>query len=96
MICSGDIERRAEELPYHLEALSETERLKVNLLRQDMFDELYKEETKMQLMSYWRFIGGYNLAASEYPTALNEHIEVSERGGLFLLAETFTYILYNL
>ncbi len=48
-----------------------------------MFDELYKEETKMQLMSYWRFIGGYHLAASDYPTALNAHIKVNERGGLF-------------
>ena len=41
-----------------------------------MFDELYQEETKMQLMAYWRFIGGYPLAAAEYVKALETHFKV--------------------
>ena len=48
----------------------------MNLLQQDMFDELYQEETKMQLMAYWRFIGGYPLAAAEYVKALETHFKV--------------------
>jgi hypothetical protein len=52
------------------------EQLKTTLLSQDMFSELYKESNKQQLMRYWRFIGGYSIAAEEYVRALKQFIQV--------------------
>ncbi|KAL3832682.1 hypothetical protein ACJMK2_024304 [Sinanodonta woodiana] len=70
-----NIERKSEELPYHLEMAEDREQLKTTLLSQDMFSELYKESNKQQLMRYWRFIGGYNIAAEEYVRALKQFIQ---------------------
>ena len=74
--CSEDIERRAEELPFHLEVIGNTERLKQCLVDKQMFDQLYKEDTKLQLMRYWRVAGGYPLAASESTKAIHKYIQV--------------------
>lgn len=71
--CS-DIERKSEELPYHLEMSDNKEQLKLTLLSQDMFDQMYNENNKQQLMKYWRFIGGYQIASSAYYDALKKYI----------------------
>jgi hypothetical protein len=41
-----------------------------------MFDQMYNENNKQQLMKYWRFIGGYQLASSAYYDALKKYIAV--------------------
>ena len=73
---SSDIERKAEELPYHLESSGNKEKLKQALLEQDMFNQMYKDNNKQQLMKYWRFIGGYELAATCYIKSLEKFISV--------------------
>jgi hypothetical protein len=52
------------------------EQLKLTLLSQDMFDQMYNENNKQQLMKYWRFIGGYQIASSAYYDALKKYIAV--------------------
>ena len=74
---STDVERKAEELPYHLLQIGDKESLKACLLEKAMFNHLYdNEETRNQLLSYWRYLGGYELAANEYTTALEKQLEV--------------------
>ncbi|XP_076089061.1 TPR repeat-containing protein DDB_G0287407-like isoform X2 [Mytilus galloprovincialis] len=69
-----DMERKAEELPYHLECSADKEKLKEVLLSQDMFKEMYKDNSKQQLMKYWRFIGGYQIASESYYDSLKRFI----------------------
>ncbi|CAC5362199.1 unnamed protein product [Mytilus coruscus] len=69
-----DMERKAEELPYHLESSADKEKLKEVLLSQDMFKEMYKDNSKQQLMKYWRFIGGYQIASKSYYDSLKRFI----------------------
>ncbi|VDI14102.1 Hypothetical predicted protein [Mytilus galloprovincialis] len=69
-----DMERKAEELPYHLECSADKEKLKEVLLSQDMFKEIYKDNSKQQLMKYWRFIGGYQIASESYYDSLKRFI----------------------
>ncbi|XP_063411273.1 TPR repeat-containing protein DDB_G0287407-like [Mytilus trossulus] len=69
-----DMERKAEELPYHLECSADKEKLKEVLLSQDMFKEMYKDNSKQQLMKYWRFIGGYQIASQSYYDSLKRFI----------------------
>ncbi|XP_077984627.1 uncharacterized protein LOC144439228 [Glandiceps talaboti] len=67
---SSDIERRAEEYPYHLDEIDDMKRLEHCLLEWPMFEMMYKEETKIELMRYWRLVGGYDVAAKMYGDAL--------------------------
>ena len=75
--CSKDIERKAEELPYQLEMADNKAKLKEVLVDQAMFNQLYSEGNKQELMKYWRFIGGYNIASQAYVTSLKEYLRVS-------------------
>ncbi|XP_077984631.1 TPR repeat-containing protein DDB_G0287407-like [Glandiceps talaboti] len=67
---SSDIERRAVEFPFHLETIDDMNRLEHCLLEWPMFETMYKEETKIELMRYWRLVGGYDVAAKMYGDAL--------------------------
>ena len=73
---SNDIERKAEELPYHLEMADEKAKLKETLTDFTMFNHMYLESNKQQLMKYWRFIGGYNIASQAYVVSLKEYLKV--------------------
>ena len=73
---SSDVERKAEELPYHLECANDKDNLKKVLLSQDMFEQMYTDNSKQQLMKYWRFIGGYQIASSAYYDSLKQYIKV--------------------
>ncbi|XP_064648188.1 TPR repeat-containing protein DDB_G0287407-like [Lineus longissimus] len=64
-----DVSRKSEELPYHLEQTGDIKRLQTCLLDKDIFDHLYREETRHELMRYWRSAGGYDLAATQYMVA---------------------------
>ena len=64
--CSSDIARKCAELPFQLQALDEKERMKQFLLQEPVFLELFREDTKLQLLSYWRFIGDYDVAGEAY------------------------------
>ncbi|XP_064618016.1 nephrocystin-3-like [Liolophura sinensis] len=66
----ADVERKAEELPHHCEAIGDLEGLKTCLLDMKVFKILYQESTKLQLMKYWQVIGGYEVAAEAYVNAL--------------------------
>ena len=66
----SDIERKAEELPYHLELLAEEERLRHCLLEWDVFNQLYNEEHSFDLLRYWQKCGGYESAAKLYVDSL--------------------------
>ena len=101
---STDVERKAEELPYHLLQIGDKESLKACLLEKAMFNHLYdNEETRNQLLSYWRYLGGYELAANEYTAALEKQLEVRTTflfHWLFCLSfygffKLFFYMLYN-
>lgn len=56
-------------MPYHLLELKDFEKLKSVLLDYQMFEQLYKEDTKVQLMMFWRELGGYKTAADSYVRA---------------------------
>ena len=70
------MERKSEELPYHIEKLGDTERLQSCLVDRAMFGQLYAEDRKLQLMAYWRNAGGYDVAAKLNVAALRKQIEV--------------------
>jgi hypothetical protein len=72
--CSRDIQRQADELPYHLEKLGARQQLEACLLRKDIFDELYTDDHKLQLMAYWRFAASYETAANGYINLLYEYL----------------------
>ncbi|XP_070552688.1 nephrocystin-3-like [Ptychodera flava] len=72
---STDTERRAEEFPYHLDTIDDMNRLQECLLEWPMFETMYKEETKIELMRYWRLVGGYDLAAKLYGDKLKQEME---------------------
>jgi hypothetical protein len=74
--CSRFIQRKADELPYHLEKLEDRDRLKQCLSHKDIFDELYTDDGKQQLMAYWHFAASYEVAAEEYMRVMNDHIQV--------------------
>ena len=71
------MERKAEELPYQLEKADDKEKLKDILVDQAMFNQLYQESNKQQLMKFWRFIGGYNIASMAYVKSLKEYLRVN-------------------
>jgi hypothetical protein len=49
-----------------LEHAGDIKRLQACLLDKDIFDQLYREDTRHELMRYWRNAGGYDLAATQY------------------------------
>ncbi|KAL8585818.1 hypothetical protein ACOMHN_065168 [Nucella lapillus] len=71
--CSS-IARKAEELPYHYIAVDNTDGLRRCLLERSMFEYLYTQTNKQQLMQYWIKAGGYPLAAASYQQALKDYI----------------------
>ena len=77
LVLSSDIERKAEELPYQLEMADNKEKLKEALTDLTVFRQMYQESNKQQLMKYWRFIGGYNIASQAYVKSLKDYIRVN-------------------
>ncbi|XP_065653579.1 TPR repeat-containing protein DDB_G0287407-like isoform X2 [Hydra vulgaris] len=65
-----DMDRKAEELPYHLEKLSDTNRLVQCLLEWPLFNRLYDEEFSIDLLRFWQKAGGYSVAAMMYKESL--------------------------
>jgi tetratricopeptide (TPR) repeat protein len=67
---SDDMDRRSEELPYHLERLLDHSRLAACLVEWQMFDRLFEEQYSVNLLHSWRKAGGYKAACSCYLKAL--------------------------
>ncbi|EDV28707.1 Telomerase protein component 1 [Trichoplax sp. H2] len=67
---ADNIDRKAEELPYHLEKLDDPNRLARCLLDWPVFMKLSKEENNSNLLKFWSMIGGYDVAAHWYEKAL--------------------------
>jgi hypothetical protein len=65
-----DMDRKAEELPYHLEQLLDTNRLIRCLLEWPVFDRLYSEDFSIDLLGSWQKAGGYSVAAAMYKESL--------------------------
>ena len=70
------MDRKSEELPYHLEKLNDNNRLQRCLSDWPMFNELYVEDRKLQLMAYWRGAGGYAKAAELTIQSLEKYLMV--------------------
>ncbi|XP_070544501.1 nephrocystin-3-like [Ptychodera flava] len=87
---SADTNRRAEELPYHLVNIDDIRRLEECLLEWPVFLTLYKAGKTVELMGYWRIIGGYELAATLYVEKLemsNDTLNVRPEGSKTTEAE---------
>nr|XP_047125336.1 TPR repeat-containing protein DDB_G0287407 [Hydra vulgaris]XP_047125337.1 TPR repeat-containing protein DDB_G0287407 [Hydra vulgaris] len=65
-----DMDRKAEELPYHLEQLLDNNRLIRCLLEWPVFDRLYDEDFSIDLLRSWQKAGGYSVAAAMYKESL--------------------------
>jgi len=65
-----DMDRKAEELPYHLEQLLDNNRLIRCLLEWPVFDRLYSEDFSIDLLGSWQKAGGYAVAAAMYKESL--------------------------
>ncbi|RDD44594.1 Telomerase protein component 1 [Trichoplax sp. H2] len=63
-------DRKAEELPYHLEKLLDHSRLARCLLEWPVFEKLAADEFNIELLRSWRKAGGYATAATLYTQAL--------------------------
>ncbi|RDD44593.1 Telomerase protein component 1 [Trichoplax sp. H2] len=63
-------DRKAEELPYHLERLLDHSRLARCLLEWPVFEKLAADEYNVELLRSWRKAGGYGTAATLYTQAL--------------------------
>jgi len=61
-----DMDRRAEELPYHLEQLVDNNRLIRCLLEWPVFNRLFSEDFSINLLHSWRQAGGYSVASALY------------------------------
>ncbi|XP_013389256.2 uncharacterized protein LOC106157978 [Lingula anatina] len=66
-----NIERKEEELPFHLIELGDTNRLEKVLLDWAMFDRLYREDWSAQLHTYWRQVGDTDRMKTLYLEALH-------------------------
>ncbi|XP_050419113.1 TPR repeat-containing protein DDB_G0287407 [Patella vulgata] len=94
---SNDVTRKAEELPFHLYELDNRKDLKKCLLQPDMFLQLYQEKTKLQLMKYWQYIGGYDIAAKSYTKFLNDYSKnVTEDKELYHLKNKLGWFLVDI
>ncbi|XP_066932772.1 LOW QUALITY PROTEIN: TPR repeat-containing protein DDB_G0287407-like [Clytia hemisphaerica] len=67
-----DDDRRAEELPYHLEQLSDSARLEKCLIDWNIFNRLYDEHFAVELIRFWKAAGGYEAAARRYTDSLGQ------------------------
>lgn len=65
-----DMDRKAEELPYHLEQLLDNNRLIRCLLEWPVFDRLYSEDFSIDLLGSWQKAGGYSVSAAMYKESL--------------------------
>ena len=65
-----DYERKAEELPYHLEQLQDTGRLVTCLVDWGIFNRLYDDHFAVELIRFWKAAGGYESAANSYTESL--------------------------
>ncbi|XP_047125381.1 TPR repeat-containing protein DDB_G0287407 isoform X1 [Hydra vulgaris] len=61
-----DVDRKAEELPYHLEQLLDNNRLIRCLMDWDVFERLYSEEFSIDLLHSWLQCGGFRIASAVY------------------------------
>lgn len=89
-----DMDRKAEELPYHLEHLLDNNRLVRCLLEWPVFERLFDEDFSVDLMHSWMKAGGYSVAAQLYQEALKvhkstvtseEHTEMIEKVATFFI-----------
>lgn len=91
-----DMDRKAEELPYHLERLLDNNRLIRCLMDWEVFDRLYSEEFSIDLLHSWRQCGGYGIASAVYGEQLAilrsstslpliEYVEIVEKVYGFLI-----------
>jgi len=65
-----DMDRKAEELPYHLEQLLDNNRLIRCLLEWPVFDRLYSEDFSVDMLRSWQKAGGYAVASAMYKESL--------------------------
>ncbi|XP_057298336.1 TPR repeat-containing protein DDB_G0287407-like [Hydractinia symbiolongicarpus] len=65
-----DVDRKAEELPFHLEQLMDDNRLMRCLLDWPLFNRLYNEDFSIDLLGSWQKAGGYAVAAALYKESL--------------------------
>lgn len=63
------------ELPFQLEALDEKERLQSFLLERQAFHELYKDDTKFELLAHWRAAADYDVAGTRYREAFAKWLQ---------------------
>lgn len=60
--------------------LEEKERLKQVLLEPAVFRELYKEDTKLQLLAFWRAAADYDTAGALYVQEFPKWVAANEVG----------------
>jgi len=89
-----DMDRKAEELPYHLEQLMDNDRLIRCLLEWQVFNRLFSVDFSAELLQFWRKAGGYSVAAALYKEScklsrssidLEEYADQLEKVALFLI-----------
>lgn len=91
-----DMDRKAEELPYHLEQLLDNNRLIRCLMDWEVFNRLYSEEFSIDLLHAWRQCGGFGVASAVYKEQLSmlrkyenlpliEYVEIVEKVYTFLI-----------
>lgn len=73
-----DAQRRAEELPYHLEKVLDNSGLLRSIVQWEVFSRLATVSRGLELMRFCRAAGGYGAVA----VALREQLELASAGGL--------------
>jgi len=66
-----DLDRKAEELPYHLEQLDDVEGLANCLADWEIFGRLFSFDVSSDLVYYWQKAGGYEAAGDRYKKELD-------------------------
>ena len=66
-----DLDRKAEELPYQLQQLLDSNRLTKCLLEWPIFNRLYDEDFAIDLLQAWQKCGGFSVAAEMYKESLS-------------------------
>ena len=66
-----DLNRKAEEMPYHLEQLADDEGLVKCLVDWEIFECLYDDHFAVELIRFWKAAGGYKKAAVVYKESLS-------------------------
>ncbi len=70
---SGDIDRKADELPWQLAKAEEWERLRDCLVRFDVFMNLSNRNREMDLIGYWKILHPRYSAGEAYTQALDRY-----------------------